>query len=150
MVNRVVLVGRLTRDAEVRTATSGRSIATFTVAVNDRQKGEDGKPTTSFIGCIAFGNTAENMSKYTRKGSLVGVDGVLRQRKFQRKDGTNSSTIEVLCDSVQFLESKNTSYEDIPPYDEVSAPAKNSNAEAQDPTPEDIDTLDLPEEDLPF
>ncbi len=152
MINRVVLVGRLVKDVELRTATSGRPIASFTLAVDNRQKDESGKLTTSFIGCVAFGNSAENLSKFTRKGSLIGIDGVLNQRKYQRKDGTNASVIEVLCDSVKFLESKKQNYDDVPPFDEAESPATkiNNNDNIDQDNAEINDSLDLPEDDLPF
>lgn len=143
MINRVVLVGRLTRDPELKKSATGNSVCTFTVAVDNRGKTPDGQKTASYIGCIAFAQSADNMSKFLRKGSLVGVEGRLNQRTFQRKDGTNGSVVEVLCDSVQFLEPKGTSnlpdgnpttFEETPSMDEV----KN------------VETLDLPDDDLPF
>ena len=147
MINNVTLVGRMTKDPELRTSTSGRSLVSFTLAVDSRLKGADGNRATSFIGCVAFGQTAETMSKFTRKGSLIGVIGSLNQRKFQRQDGSTASVLEVLCDSVQFLEPKGArggaSYEEVPPFDDAPAASEEDNSH-------NLDSIDLPDDDLPF
>lgn len=147
MINRVVLVGRITKDPELRTATSGNSVCSFTVAVDNRLKNSDGSRGTSFIGCVCFASTAETVAKFTRKGSLVGVEGTLNQRKYQRQDGSTASVIEVICDSVQFLEPKGTrgGFDEVPPFDDVPAPSV-TNEEAS----RNLDSLDLPDDDLPF
>ena len=146
MINNVTLVGRLTKDPELRTATSGRSIVSFTVAVDSRMKNADGTRATSFIGCVAFGQTAETMSKFTRKGSLIGVIGSLNQRKYQRQDGSTASVLEVMCDSVQFLEPKGArgGFEEVPPFDDVPPAAP------EDDNSHNLDSIDLPDDDLPF
>ena len=144
MINNVVLVGRLTRDPELKTTNSGTSVCSFTVAVDNRQKNPDGTKSASFIPCTAFQQSADNMSKFLKKGSLVGIVGRLNQRSYQNKDNVKVTVIEVLCDSVQFLEPKgegrqvendNSGFEsDVPAQDE----SKN------------LDALDLPDDDLPF
>ena len=145
MINSVVLVGRLTRDPELRTATSGRSIVSFTIAVDSRMKNADGTRLTSFIGCVAFGQTAETMSKCTRKGSLIGVQGSLNQRKYQRQDGSTASVIEIMCDSIEFLEPKGArgGFEEVPPFDDVPPAQEEDNSH-------NLDSIDLPDDDLPF
>jgi len=142
MINRVVLVGRLTRDPELRRTNTGTSVCSFTVAVDNRQKNADGTRSASFIPCTVFQQAADNMTKFLRKGSLVGVEGRLNQRSFTRKDGTNASVLEVLCDSVQFLEPKSGDVKEV----EVSfddEPAQSGNNDS-------VGTLDLPDDDLPF
>jgi len=142
MINRVVLVGRLTRDPEGRKTTSGNAVCSFTVAIDNRIKDAEGKKTTSFIPCVAFTNTADMMVKYTRKGSLVGVEGRLNQRSFVRQDGSKGSVLEVLCDSVQFLEPKSeveNEEPNVPPFDD--APAQDNK---------NLESLDIPDNDLPF
>lgn len=144
MINNVVLVGRLTRDPELRTTNSGTSVCSFTIAVDNRQKNPDGTKSASFIPCTAFQQSADNMSKFLKKGSLVGIVGRLNQRSYLNKDNVKVTVIEVLCDSVQFLEPKgegrqvesdNSGFEsDVPAQDE----SKN------------LDALDLPDDDLPF
>ena len=142
MINRVVLVGRLTRDPELRNTNSGNAVCSFTVAVDNRGKTSDGEKTASFIPCVVFSQQADNVSKYVRKGSLVGVEGRLSQRSFERKDGSKGTAIEVICDSVQFLEPKgnNTNNEAVT-LDETPV---NTTAESN------LDSYSLPDDDLPF
>ena len=106
MINRVVLVGRMTKDPELRKTESGTSVASFTLALDNRLKDKDGNKTTSFIPCVIWKEQAENVTRFTHKGSLVGVEVRLNQRSYQNKEGNNVQVLEVVCDSVQFLESK--------------------------------------------
>ena len=85
MVNNVVLVGRLTRDPELRRTTSGLSVASFTIAVDDSRKGPNGEKVTVFMPVSIFGKSADTVVKFTRKGNLVGVIGRLTQRKYTRR-----------------------------------------------------------------
>lgn len=141
MINRVVLVGRLTRDPELRKTNSGSSVCSFTLAVDNRVKNPDGSKSASFIPCTCWNQAADLASKFIRKGSLVGVEGRLNQRSYQRQDGTKASVLEVVCDSVQFLEPK-------------AAEAANGEAVVFDDAPvqegKNLDQLDLPDDDLPF
>lgn len=141
MVNRVVLVGRLTRDPELRKTNSDKAVASFTLAVDNRGKGTDGQKTASFIPVTVWNEQANNVCKFVRKGSLVGVDGRLQQRSYDRKDGTKASVLEVVADSVQFLEPKGASK----PAEPV---AKEDIAQ---PAPEEkIEGANLVDDDLPF
>lgn len=107
MLNRIVLTGRLTKDPELRrTTTSQTAVASFTLAVDDTMKDANGQTTTTFIGVTVWDKQADNVAKFLRKGSLVGVDGRIHQRTFERKDGTKSSVIEVIANHVEFLEPK--------------------------------------------
>jgi single-strand DNA-binding protein len=146
MINRVVLVGRLTRDPELRRSAAGSSIAVFTVAVDNPGKDASGNKTASFIPCVVFNETrADTVIKYAKKGLLVGVEGRLNQRSFQRTDGSKGSVLEVVADSVQFLERREVEVEntemDIPPFDDVS-PARDDN--------KNLDSIDMTDDDLPF
>ena len=143
MINRVVLVGRLTRDPELRRTNTGNSVCSFTVAVDNRQKNPDGTRGTTFVPCVCFQQAADNMSKFTRKGALVGVEGRLNQRSYQRQDGTKATVYEVLCDSVQFLEPKgqDEGTAETPVFDDQ--PVDNADNR-------NLDSLDLPDDDLPF
>ena len=145
MINRVVLVGRLTRDPELRKTNSGGSVASFTVAVDNRTKNPDGTRGSSFIPCSVFNQQADNVAKFVRKGSLVGVEGRLNQRSFVRKDGTNAQVIEVLADSVQFLEPKSASTAQAP-----VAEVDSFQDTSFDDNDNSFDGLNLPENDLPF
>lgn len=104
MLNRVVLIGRLTRDPELRRTQSGAAVTSFTIAVDKRFSRDD--KTANFFPIVAWNATAENVAKYMRKGSLVAVDGRLDHRTFERNDGSRGSVIEVIADSVVFLEPK--------------------------------------------
>ena len=141
MINRVVLVGRLTRDPELR---NGGSIAVFTVAIDNLGK----EKTTSFIPCVVLNaQRSETVGKYARKGMLVGVEGRLNQRSFVRQDGSKGSVIEVICDSVQFLEKREGSIPneemDIPPYDDMN---QTSNEDDN----KNLDSIEITDDDLPF
>ena len=139
MVNRVVLVGRLVKDPELRKTNSDVSFATFTLAVDNRIREQDGTRGTIFIDCRVFREQAENLVKFTRKGSMVAVDGSLNQRNFERRDGTKGKAIEIIVDSVTFLEPKKDAPAETPQFDDIQAPANNN-----------LDSIDLPDDDLPF
>ncbi|MBS1705433.1 MAG: single-stranded DNA-binding protein [Armatimonadetes bacterium] len=104
MINRVVLVGRLTRDPELRTTTTGKSVCTFSIAVTKKIKPSDGSPDADFFNVTAWGQTADYVSNYLTKGRLVGVDGRLQSRKYTASDGSNREVIEVVADNVQGLD----------------------------------------------
>ena len=139
MVNRVVLVGRLVKDPELRKTNSDVSFATFTIAVDNRVREQDGTRGTIFIDCRVFRDQAENMVKFTRKGSMVAVDGSLNQRNFERRDGTKGKAIEIIVDSVTFLEPKKETPVEEPKFDDIQVPSNNN-----------LDSIDLPDDDLPF
>lgn len=103
-VNRVVLVGRLTRDPELRTTTTGKQVTDFSIAVDKRIKPTDGSPTADFFRVSAWGQTAEFVANYLTKGRLVAVDGRLQSRKYTDKDGNNREVVEVVADNVQGLD----------------------------------------------
>jgi len=107
-MNSVILIGRLTRDPEIRRIpTTGNAVVSFTIAVDNFGRDQNGerRPAT-FVPCSVWGKQAENLAKYTRKGSNIAVEGRLIQRAFTRKDGTTAQIIEVTCENVQFLDSK--------------------------------------------
>ncbi|EKU48186.1 single-stranded DNA-binding protein [Staphylococcus massiliensis] len=106
MINRVVLVGRLTKDPEYRTTPSGVSVATFTLAVNRTFTNAQGEREADFINCVVFRKQAENVNNYLSKGSLAGVDGRIQSRSYENQEGRRIFVTEVVCDSVQFLEPK--------------------------------------------
>lgn len=108
MINRVVLVGRLTRDPELRVSQSNIPVGTFNLAVNRPFTNQQGERGADFINCVVFRKQAENVSQYLSKGSLVGVDGRLQSRSYENKEGRTIYVTEVVCDSVQFLEPKNS------------------------------------------
>lgn len=106
MINRVVLVGRLTKDPEYRTTPSGVSVATFTLAVNRTFTNAQGEREADFINVVVFRRQAENVNNYLFKGSLAGVDGRIQSRSYENQEGRRIFVTEVVADSVQFLEPK--------------------------------------------
>ena len=110
MLNHITIMGRLTRDPELRTTQSGVSVASFSVAVDRDFSGRDGgEKQTDFIECVAWRQTGEFVSKYFRKGSMIVVSGRLQSRKWQDKDGNNRTSWEVVADNVYFGESRRDS-----------------------------------------
>ena len=115
MLNRIILVGRLVQEPELRKSNSDVSIVNFTLAVDNSMKEADGTRGTCFLDCKVFGDKADNLVKYVSKGSKVAIDGSINQRNFIRQDGTKGKAIEVLVDSIEFLDSKpsTTSVEEL-------------------------------------
>ena len=109
MINRVVLVGRLTKDPELKYTQGGIAVCRFTLACNRPFKSEGGEQQADFIQCVAWRKQAENVANYLRKGSLAGVDGRINTGSFEGQDGKRVYTTEVVADSTQFLESKGNS-----------------------------------------
>ena len=103
-LNRVCLIGRMTRDAEVRTTTGGKEVASFSIAVDKRIKPTDGSPTADFLNIVVWGQAARFVADYLGKGRLVAVDGRLQSRKFQAQDGSNREVYEIVADNVQGLD----------------------------------------------
>jgi single-strand DNA-binding protein len=107
-INRVVLVGNLTRDPELRHTPGGTPVCSLRVAVNDRKRDESGNwvDAPNYFSISVFGNQAESCAQYLSKGRPVGVDGKLRWREWQAQDGSKREAVEVVADSVQFLGSR--------------------------------------------
>lgn len=151
MVNRVVLIGRLTRDPnELRTSPSGVSVTSFTVAVDNRfSKQENNK--ADFIPVVVFNKTAEFICNYARKGALVAVEGRLQQRTYQNKENQNVNVLEVVAENVQLLESKAQS------QSRQAYPTNQGNGYSYEPdnssmndTKQYSSQYDLSDDDLPF
>lgn len=109
MMNRVVLVGRLTKDPELRYTPNGIPVATFTLAVNRNFSNQQGEREADFINCVVWRRPAENVANFLKKGSLAGVDGRIQTRNYEGQDGKRVYVTEVVADSVQFLEPKGAS-----------------------------------------
>ena len=105
-MNKAILIGRVTKNIETKTTTSGKPVASFTLAVNRDYKNADGKYDADFINCVSFGQQAETISKYVCKGDKFGVIGKLNTRTFDKQDGSKVYVTEVIVDSFEFLESK--------------------------------------------
>lgn len=104
MMNRVILVGRLTRDPELRYTPSGVAICRFSIAVNRNYTNAQGEREADFINIVGWRGLAENCANYLRKGSLVGVDGRLQTGKYENQEGRTVYTTDVVAEDVRFLE----------------------------------------------
>ena len=131
MLNHITIMGRLTRDPELRRTGSGVAVASFTVAVDrDFGKNENGEKETDFIDCVAWRQTGEFVSKYFTKGRMAVVSGRLQIRSWTDKDGNKRRTAEVVADNVYFGDSKSDSNDNRTPISYASpAPAPVSDYE---------------------
>lgn len=105
-MNKVALVGRLTRDVETNTTQAGKTVARFSVAVSRKFKNEEGNYDADFINCVAFNRTADFISKYFAKGMAIGITGRIQTGNYTNKDGQKVYTTDVIVDEAEFVESK--------------------------------------------
>ncbi|WP_173918118.1 single-stranded DNA-binding protein [Halobacillus sp. Marseille-Q1614] len=159
MLNRVVLVGRLTRDPDLRYTPNGVAVANFTIAVNRPFSSNSGDRDADFINCVVWRRAAENLANFMSKGSLVGVDGRLQSRSFDNQEGKRVFVTEVVADSVQFLESKGGSSQGgggqqgsgfQPNQNQPSNNNFNNNNNNDDPFADKGEPIDISDDDLPF
>lgn len=176
MINNVVLVGRLTRDAELRYTGSGIAVATFSIAVERPYTNAQGERETDFVNVVAWRKTAEIISNFTRKGSLVGVTGRIQTRNYTNNEGRKVYVTEVVCDNFQMLEPKSVterraqndgssnnsggysqSTSSNNNYSQQNNQASSNNSSRQnnyanfDEDPfENNDSIDISDDDLPF
>ena len=116
-MNKTILIGRLTKDVELRRTGSGKAVASFTLAVNKDFKNEQGGYDADFIDCVAFEQKAETISKYVHKGDRFGVIGSLTTRSYENKDGKKVKVTEVKVTEFEFLDSKKQESGDFEPID---------------------------------
>lgn len=150
MINRVILVGRLTKDPEFRTTPSGVDVATFILAVNRNFKSKNGEQQADFINCVVFRKQAENVNNYLNKGSLAGVDGRIQSRSYENKEGQRVFVTEVVADSVQFLEPKNNNQQKNQPQQQQRQAQRNTNVANDNPFANSNPNLDIDDSSLPF
>ena len=170
MINRVVLVGRLTRDVDLRYTSSGAAVGTFSIAVNRQFTNANGDREADFINCVIWRKSAENFANFTKKGSLVGVDGRLQTRNYENQQGQRVYVTEVVVDNFSLLESRTTTEQRqddgasqnfnsnqsngsqqsgfTSPQQTGNAPAAN-NTQA-DPFANNGQAIDISDDDLPF
>lgn len=132
-MNRFIGVGRLTKDVNLKYLESGKAVGNFTIAINRQFKNKQtGETDADFINCVVWDKAAENLAKYMRKGSQIGVDGRLQSRTYKDKEDKTVFITEVVADSVQFLETKS----------EPNTPKKNELSKKAEPV--DINDSELP------
>lgn len=142
--NLCVMTGRLVADPELRTTTSGISVCSFCIAIN-RPVTERGKdPETDFINCVAWRSTADFVSKYFSKGMSISTIGRLQSRKYDDKQGNKRVAFEVICDKVDFVESKKSQNEYASAPQESFASAQRAQPGRPAQSFEEIDDDDLP------
>lgn len=132
MINNVVLVGRMTRDAELRYTPSDQAVATFALAVNRNFKNQDGEREADFINVVIWRQQAENLANWVKKGALIGVTGRIQTRSYKNQQGQRVYVTEVVAESFQLLESR----------------GQQSNS--QDSSFGNSSSMDIQDEDLPF
>ena len=161
MINNVVLVGRMTRDAELRYTPQNQAVATFTLAVNRNFKNQSGEREADFINCVIWNQQAENLANWAKKGALIGITGRIQTRNYDNQQGQRVYVTEVVADNFQLLESRASregqpsggggfggnsapsygnadSFNQVPNFSREESPFGNSNP------------MDISDDDLPF
>lgn len=144
MINNVVLVGRMTKEAELRYTPSNIAVATFTLAVNRDFKGENGEREADFINVVLWRQAAENLANWTKKGSLVGVTGRIQTRNYDNQQGQRVYVTEVVADRFQLLESKGDNQGQTQQQNAAPNFARNNNQQTA------TNPLEISDDDLPF
>ncbi|HCJ4431192.1 TPA: single-stranded DNA-binding protein [Listeria innocua] len=160
MMNRVVLVGRLTKDPELRYTPAGVAVATFTLAVNRTFTNQQGEREADFIQCVVWRKPAENSANFLKKGSMAGVDGRIQTRNYEDSDGKRVFVTEVVAETVQFLEPRNNNVEGTTSNNyQNKANYSNNNktssyradtSQKSDSFANEGKPIDINEDDLPF
>ena len=143
--NKVILMGNLTRDVEMRTTSSGQNVANFSLAVTRSWKGQDGQTQdqTSFINCVAWGKPGEIIAQYVQKGAPLLVSGRLDQRSYEDKDGNKRQAVEVVVEDFNFVSGGRSD-------DGGSAPKSAPRSQSNDVVVEDIDDKPIDLSEIPF
>ena len=154
MINRVILVGRLTRDPELRYTPSGIAVTRFNVAVNRNFLNQRGEREADFINIVTWRNLAENCANYLHKGSLVGIDGRLQTGKYENQEGRTVYTTDVVAEDVRFLEPRNRNAESGGAFgasdNSRGGNSYSRNTPLDDPFADDGQPIDISDDDLPF
>lgn len=162
-MNRVVIVGRLTRDPDLRYTPNGVAVANFNVAVNRPFRNQQGEQEADFINCVTWRKQAENLANYMKKGSQIGVDGRVQTRSYENKEGQTVFVTEIQAESVQFLEPRgmtqqrpggggyndNQGYQQNRPPQQQTAPSQQGQ-DKQSPFEDAGEQINISDDDLPF
>lgn len=151
MINRVILVGRLTKDPELRYTQTGIAVSTFTLAVDRRFANQQGDKETDFIPVVVWRQLAELCANYLKKGQQAAVDGRIQTRSYENRDGQKVYVTEVVADNVQFLSppARSGSVPEYVPPGFEERPRKD-NLGNNDPFADDGHDIDISDDDLPF
>lgn len=140
MLNRIILIGRLTRDPELRYTPAGVAVTQFTLAVDRNFTGQSGEKEVDFIPIVAWRQLAETCANYLRKGRLTAVEGRIQVRNYENNEGKRVYVTEVIADNVRFLESNST----------PSNQQQQQQSNQTDPYSGDGKAIDISDDDLPF
>lgn len=151
MLNRVILIGRLTKDPELRYTPTGVAVTTFTLAVDRGFTNQQGQREADFINIVTWRGLAENVANYLKKGRLAAVEGRLQTRNYENNEGKRVYVTEVVADNVRFLESNNSSSRNQSGSGDYFGPqTKPNDRYEQDPFADDGSPIDISDDDLPF
>lgn len=148
-MNKAIIIGRLTRNPEMRTTTSGTNSTTFTVAVSRNYTGANGERETDFLNCVAWRKQAENIAKYCTKGSQVAVEGRIQTRSYDAQDGTKRYVTEIIADNVTFLGGRGSNVPSEDNYVGGSSSVDTTDI-SEDPFKDFGEEVALSDDDLPF
>lgn len=146
MINNVVLVGRVTRDVELKYTPQNLAVATFSLAVNRQFKNANGERQADFINCVIWRQQAENLANWAKQGSLIGITGRIQTRNYENQQGQRVYVTEVVADSFQMLESRN---QEEKPIQSKSGAAGTKDMSYPNPF-ESGKEMNIDDDDLPF
>lgn len=154
-MNKVILIGRLARDPEMRTTMSGTNVTRFTLAVTRTYQDQNGERGADFINCVAWRRQAENIAKYCVKGSQVAVEGRIQTGSYDAQDGTKRYTTDIICDNCTFLGTKNSDSSmsgsgNVNNNFTESEPSMPTSDISEDPFKDFGEEIALSDDDLPF
>ena len=152
MINNVVLVGRLTKDADLRYTSGGQAVATFNLAVNRNFKNGEGEREADFVNCVIWRKPAETLANYAKKGTLIGVVGRIQTRNYENQQGQRVYVTEVVCDNFQLLEpKKDNQQQNNQSYHQDSMPGMDKRGFNNDSDPfGNSSQIDISDSQLPF
>ena len=154
-MNKAILIGRLTRDPELRTTPTGRNVCQFSIAVNRNFTNAKGEREADFINCVVWDKQAENLAKYQHKGNQIAVEGRIQTRNYDDKDGKRVYVTEILATNISFLDAKGTS-NGGGSFNNMPEPPMEDNSNAttvsvdKDPFEAFGDSIEISDNDLPF
>ena len=157
-MNKALLIGRLTKDPELRATSTGRNVCQFSIAVNRNFTNANGEREADFINCVVWDKQAENLVKYQKKGNQIAVDGRIQTRNYEDKDGKRVYVTEILASNISFLDSKgtgatgNTSFNNLPEPPMVDTSSNNMETVSVEKDPFEAfgDSIEISDNDLPF
>ena len=158
-MNKAILIGRLTKDPELRTTPTGRNVCQFSIAVNRAYTNANGEREADFINCVVWDKQAENLARYQKKGNQIAVDGRIQTRNYDDKDGKRVYVTEILATNISFLDAKGSSNSvssfsslpEPPMEQEVVQPERVETVSVEkDPFEAFGDSIEISDNDLPF